>query len=106
MSLQHTLTTKCMMEEFENVQVENKNKNRTSYEFPKNASWKKLKTLSYVENGKAKQSSFIHCQTAIMCDEKTWKHTSLVDTKTKSKAFSNFKNSHWKNLKTHGFKQE
>jgi hypothetical protein len=36
-SLQHTLTTKCMMEEFENVQVENKNENRTSYEFPKNA---------------------------------------------------------------------
>jgi hypothetical protein len=55
---------------------------------------------------KAKQSSFIHCQTAIMCDEKTWKHTSLVDTRTKSKALSNFKNSHWKNLKTHGFKQE
>jgi hypothetical protein len=37
MSLQHTLTTKYMMEEFENVQVENKNKNRTFYEFPKNA---------------------------------------------------------------------
>jgi hypothetical protein len=36
MSRQHTLTTKCMMEEFENVQVE-KNKNRTPYEFPKNA---------------------------------------------------------------------
>jgi hypothetical protein len=37
MSLQHTLATKCMMEEFGNVQVENKYKNNTSYEFPKNA---------------------------------------------------------------------
>jgi hypothetical protein len=37
MSLQHTLATKCMMKEFENVQFENKNKNKTSYELPKNA---------------------------------------------------------------------
>jgi hypothetical protein len=36
MSLQHTLTTKCMLEKFGNVQVENKNKNKTYYEFPKN----------------------------------------------------------------------
>ncbi len=106
MSLQHTLATKCMMKEFENVQFENKNKNKTSYELPKNAWWKKLKTLSCVENGKAKQNSFMHCQTPRMCDEKTWKHTSLVDTRTKSKALSNCKNSHWKNLKTHEFKQE
>jgi hypothetical protein len=53
-----------------------------------------------------KQNSFMHCQTARMCDEKIWKHTSLINTRTKSKALLNYKNSHWKNLKTHGFKQE